>query len=211
MQWRRPPDAGSLAAGGMRLAIAGILGFGIAKLNASITINAAAALAVTYLPALLSRDWGIRLSPSLTLWVTTAVLLHAVGMVGPYSEVWWYDHVTHTLSAMLVAAVGYATARAVDKYSDSVFLPPRFMFVYILTFTLAFGVLWEVLEFFARLSAEFFGIEAVLVQYGLHDTIVDLMFDTVGAAIVALFGTETLSDLVDTLHERLEEARPERR
>ncbi|WP_394327788.1 hypothetical protein [Halogeometricum limi] len=193
----------------MRLAIAGILGVGVATLNVSVTLNAAAALAITYLPAVLSRDWGIRLSPGLTLWVTTAVLLHAVGMLGLYSNVWWYDHLTHTLSAMLVAAVGYATARAVDEYSDAVYLPPRFLFVFILTFTLAFGVLWEVLEFFARLAADYFGVEAVLVQYGLTDTIVDLLFDTVGAVIVALFGTETLSGLVDTLRERLEAARPD--
>jgi hypothetical protein len=85
------------------------------------------------------------------------------------------------------------------------------MFVFILTFTLALGVFWEVLEFFIRLSAEFLGIEAILVQYGLADTITDLVFDTVGAVLVALFGTETLSGLVDTLHQRLEEARPERR
>ncbi|WP_089809014.1 hypothetical protein [Halogeometricum rufum] len=192
----------------MRLAIAGILGFGLATLNASIVINAAAALSITYLPAVLSRDWGIRLSPGLTLWVTTAVLLHAVGMVGLYDGLWWYDHLTHTLSAMLVAAVGYASARAVDKYSEAVYLPPRFMFVFILTFTLALGVVWEVLEFFARLAADYLGVEAILVQYGLADTITDLVFDTVGAVLVALFGTETLSGLVDSLHQRLEEARP---
>lgn len=207
MRWRLPEGAGVLAAGGMRLAIAGVLGVGLATRNVSVVINAAAGLAITYLPAALSRDWGIRLSPGLTLWVTTAVLLHALGMLGLYDDVSWYDHLTHTLSATLVAAVGYATARAVDDYSDAVVLPPRFMFVYILTFTLAVGVLWEVAEFFARISAAYFGVEAVLVQYGLEDTIMDLVFDTVGAVLVALFGTETLSDLVDTLAERLEERR----
>lgn len=210
MRWRLPPNVGTLAAGSMRLAIAGILGVGIATLNISIVVNAAGALAITYLPAFLSRDWGIRLSPSLTLWVTTAVLLHALGMLGLYDDVWWYDHLTHTLSAMLVAAVGYAATRAVDEYSDAVYLPPRFLFVFLLTFTLAVGVLWEVLEFFTRLAADFFGVDAVLVQYGLSDTIVDLVFDTVGALIVALFGTETLSGVVDALHQRLEDARTER-
>jgi hypothetical protein len=111
---------------------------------------------------------------------------------------------------MLVAAVGYAATRAVDEYSDAVYLPRRFLFVFILTFTLAAGVFWEVLEFFIRLGADFFGAEAILVQYGLGDTMLDLVFDTVGALIVALFGTETLSGVVDALHERLEDARTKR-
>jgi hypothetical protein len=201
-------DVGRLAGGGMRLAIAAILGVGVATLNVSVILNAAAALGVTYLPAVLSRDLGIRLSPGLTLWMTLAVFLHALGMLGLYRDVWWYDHVTHTLSATLVAAVGYATACAVDRYSDAVSLPSQFMFVFILTFTLAFGVVWEVLEFFARLAADYAGVEAVLVQYGLDDTIVDLVFDTVGAVLVALFGTERLASLVESFHERLEAARP---
>jgi len=33
-----------------------------------------------------------------TLWITLALILHTFGMLGIYSEVWWYDHVTHALS-----------------------------------------------------------------------------------------------------------------
>lgn len=51
------------------------------------------------------------------------------------------------------------------------------------------------LEFFARLAAAFFGVEAVLVQYGLEDT--------VGAVLVGLFGTETLSGAVDAVYDRI--------
>ena len=179
-----------------------VLGIGIATANVSVLINALGALGVTYLPALLRRDWGVRLSPGLTMIVTTAVFLHTVGMLGLYDHVWWYDHLTHTLSASIVAAVGYAGTRALDLYSDSVSFPPRFLSVFLLLFTLALGVFWEVLEFAARLGASAVGAEAVLVQYGLEDTILDLVFDTVGAVLVALFGTRRLSALVTELHDR---------
>jgi len=188
----------------MRMAVAIILGFGIATLNLGIVVNAVLALGVTYLPALLRRDWGLRLSPGLTFVVTLAVLLHALGMVGLYEEVWWYDHLTHTLSAMLVAAVGYATTRAIDLHTDAVSFPPRFLSLFLLLFTLALGVLWEVLEFLARLGAAAIDVEAVLIQYGLEDTILDLVFDTVGAVLVALFGTPRLAELTESIRERLQ-------
>ena len=197
-------EAATLSASAMRMAVAIILGFGIATLNLGIVVNALLALGVTYLPALLRRDWGLRLSPGLTFVVTLAVLLHALGMVGLYEEVWWYDHLTHTLSAMLVAAVGYATTRAIDLHSDAVSFPPRFLSLFLLLFTLALGVLWEVLEFLARLGAAAIDVEPVLIQYGLEDTILDLVFDTVGAVLVALFGTPRLSELTESIRERLQ-------
>ncbi|WP_233560590.1 hypothetical protein [Halobellus sp. Atlit-38R] len=200
-----PPrsEAARQAASGMRMSVAIILGYGIATRNLSVIINAVVALAVTYLPALLERDWDVRLSPELTFVVTLAVSLHTLGMVGLYEEVWWYDHLTHTLSAMLVAAVGYAATRAIDLHSEEVSFPPRFLSLFLLLFTLALGVFWEVLEFAARQAAATLGIEAVLVQYGLEDTILDLVFDTVGAILVALFGTERLTELTEQLRERL--------
>ncbi len=185
------------------MTIAVVLGVGVATLNLGVVVNAVFALGVTYLPALLRRDWNLRLSPGLTLVVTLSVLLHTLGMIGLYESVVWYDHLTHTFSAALVAAVGYAATRAIDLHSEAVSFPPRFLSVFLLLFTLALGVFWEVVEFVGRLAADAAGAEAVLIQYGLKDTIQDLVFDSVGALLVALFGTERLSDLVESIRERL--------
>ena len=139
---------------GMELVLLGILVVGIWDRNTGIIVNTAVGLAVTQLVPLLERDYDIPMDPALTLWITGAVFLHAVGVIGVpgsprnlYASVWWYDHVTHALSASVVAAAGYATARAIDLHTEEVRLPPRFMFVFILLVTLAFGVLWEVIEF----------------------------------------------------------------
>jgi len=47
----------------------------------------------------------------------------------------------------------------------------------------------------------------VLTQYGLEDTMLDLIFDTAGAAVVAIWGGARLSGVVTALAERFDAAR----
>ncbi|WP_255152518.1 hypothetical protein [Halorarius halobius] len=189
----------------LQAAIGAVLLVGLATRNLSVVVNATLALSVTFLPGVLARDYGLTVGPGLVLLLTSALFLHTLGMLGLYDGVWWYDHVTHTLSAMLVAGVGYTVTRAVDRYSEAIYLPDRFLAVYIVLVTLAAGVFWEMLEFLAREFAVLLALEPVLVQYGLGDTLVDLVFDAVGAGIVALFGTERFEGLVGRVTVWLEE------
>jgi hypothetical protein len=188
----------------MEYALVGMLFIGLERGGTGIVVNCAVGLVVIQIPALLERDYDITLHPGLSLWITSAVFLHALGTVGVpgsgigfYKNVWWYDHLTHALSASVVAAVGYTFVRVVDEHSRSVSLPPRFVFVFILSFTIAFGVLWEILEFAI-------GGLGVLTQYGLEDTMLDLMFNTAGAVLVAVWGTAYLSDFAGVVADRLE-------
>jgi hypothetical protein len=193
---------------GMELALVGMLFIGLDRGNTGIIVNTAVALGVAQLPPILKRDYGIPMDPALTLWITSAVFLHALGTVGLpgagvsfYRSTWWWDHLTHALSSSIVAGVGYATARSFDEYADGVSLPPKFMFVFILLFVLAFGVFWEVIEFTLGELAAALGSGSVLTQYGLEDTMLDLIFDTAGAIIVAVWGTAHLSGIVDAIGE----------
>ncbi|PCR90205.1 hypothetical protein [Natrinema ejinorense] len=195
----------------MELGLIGMLFVGIDRGNGGIVINTGVALIVTQLPPILERDYEIPMDPRLTLWITTAVFLHAFGTVGLpgatatlYSQVWWWDHMTHALSASLVAAVGYATVRALHEHAAGIYFPGRFVAVFILLFVLAFGVLWEILEFVIALSAEALGIRAVLTQYGLEDTMLDFVFNSIGALIVALWGGAYLTDVTGAIRKRLE-------
>jgi hypothetical protein len=195
----------------MEVSLVGLFFIGLDRGSIGIIVNTAVALLVTQLPPILRRDYDVPVDPALALWLTAAAFLHALGTVGIpgtgltsfYSSVWWWDHLTHALSASVVAGAGYTTARAIDKHSAEISLPPTFMFVFILLLTLAFGVFWEVLEFLIGIGSETFGTGAVLTQYGLEDTMLDLVFDTVGAIVVATWGTAYLVDLSDAIVDRL--------
>ena len=198
----------------MEVGLMTMFGLGLVRTNTGILVNTGIALLVTQLPSVLERDFGIPMDAGLTLWITSAVFLHAFGTVGvpwspltPYQSVWWYDHLTHGLSASVVAAVGYSTVRALDVHTDDVSYPPEFTVVFVFLFVLAFGVLWEVIEFSVAGLAAVIGSGNVLTQYGLEDTMLDLIFDTVGAAVVAIWGGARLSGVVTALAERFDAAR----
>lgn len=186
----------------MEFVLIGLLFIGFERRSLGISINAAIGLIVLQIPPLLERDYSVSMDPRLTLWITTAVFLHSLGTVGVpggegfYRSIPGYDHLTHALSASVVAGVGYATIRALDEHWDDVHLPDRFVFVFILMFVLAFGVVWEIIEFTTSAAATAIGGSPVLTQYGLEDTMKDLIFNTIGAAIVAAWGTVYLNDFV---------------
>ncbi|WP_122089563.1 hypothetical protein [Halalkalicoccus subterraneus] len=195
----------------MELSLVGMFFIGLERGATGVLVNTGVALVVTQLPPLLKREYGITMDAGLILWITAAVFLHALGTVGLpgsplnlYRTVWWWDHLTHGLSASVVAAVGYAAARAVDLHTEDVHLPPRFMFVFILLFVLAFGVFWEVIEFALGSIGPALGFGSVLTQYGLEDTMLDLVFNTIGAIVVAIWGTSHLNDLVDSIAAHFE-------
>lgn len=195
----------------MEVGLVGIIFAGIWGGSTTVVVNAFVGLVATQIPPILERDYDIPMDPALTLWITTAVFLHAFGVLGLpgseqnlYGQVPGFDHITHALSASVVAAVGYSTARALDEHSPDIHLPRRFMFVYILLFVLAFGVIWEVIEFGLGELARMQGNTALLTQHGLDDSMLDMVFDTIGALIVATWGTVHLNDISGYIAEHLE-------
>jgi hypothetical protein len=201
----------------METAMIGIFFVGLYELQIGIMINTGVGILATQLPPILERDYEIPMDPALTLWITAAVFLHALGVMGLpgggenlYRTVPWWDHMTHALSASVVAAVGYATARSFDLHDDDVDLPPKFMFVFILLFVLAFGVFWEVIEFALGEFARIAGGQPILAQHGIEDTMKDLIFNTIGAIVVAIWGTAHLTDVVGAVSEYFESDRPAR-
>jgi hypothetical protein len=189
-----------------------VVGVGVWDGEPKVIINAAVALGISFLVPVLERDYGVPLDAGLTLWITTAVFLHAFGTIGfpPgttsfYQSVWWWDHMTHALSSSVIAGVGYATVRALDEHAEDISLPPRFVFVFILLFVLAYGVFWEILEFAIGQVAAAFGVGSVLTQYGLDDSLKDLVFNTIGAVVVTLWGTAHLNDVSGYIRDRLDQ------
>jgi hypothetical protein len=188
---------------GFQFVLVGIFAAALSELNVGVAVNVVVALAVMELPALLERDYGLPIDTRLTLWIVIPVFLHALGSFGLYGVIGLWDNLTHTLSSSLVAAVGYATVRAFDVHDDAVVLPRKFVAAYILVFTLAFGVLWEILEFGLDGLSSWTGTDSVLAQVSLANTMTDIVFDLVGGVLVAVWGAAYLAGVSKSLADRL--------
>jgi len=186
----------------MQLVLVVMVAYGLVAGQPKAITNGTVALAITVLPAVLERNYAFPLDPWLGLWITTAVFLHTLGSAGLYTGIGWWDHVTHATSASLVAGVGYTATRAVDLHSAEIELPSRFAFAYIFVVVLAFGVIWELFEFALDVAATTTGWVMPLAQHGLDDTVRDLMFNSLGALVVAVFGQAHLRGTARRLQER---------
>lgn len=138
-------------------------------------------------------NWSVTAPPELTLWLAVAGFLHSLGMLGLYESVGWWDHLTHFVSAALVAALVYAFV-LVDGVLQSLGAGPAAVAV-----TVAVGVGWELLELGAREVGRWLDIDPVLVYYGWSDTALDLAFDIVGAVAVVLLDVRTFAEFVEQI------------
>jgi len=188
---------------GMQMSLLGLIAYGIVVVEPKAIINGGVTLLITFVPAMLKRNYDLPLDPWLGLWITTAVFLHTLGSAGLYTRIFFWDNITHAISASLIAAAGYTTARAVDIHSDEIHVPQRFAFVYIFVVVLAFGVVWELFEFGLDVVAEATGVAMPLAQHGLDDTVRDTMFNSLGALIVAIFGQAHLTGVAQLVQQRL--------
>ncbi|WP_336133888.1 hypothetical protein [Natronomonas amylolytica] len=184
---------------GMQLTLVAIVGYGLLFGAPKAITNGVIALGITFVPSLLERNYDIPLDPWLGLWITLAVFLHTMGSAGLYQQIPWWDHITHAMSATLVAGVGYTFARGVDLHNDEIHLPRRFYFAYVVVIVLAFGVVWELFEFGLDVVAHATGVDMPLAQHGLDDTVKDLLYNSLGAVLVAVFGQAHLSGLAETV------------
>ena len=180
------------AAAGVGLVAALYVGY--RRGNTPAVVNTAAAAALALVPP--TAGWAFGGGPAadgvvaLTFAVAVAGFLHALGMLGRYESIWWWDHLTHTLSAALLTALLYAGLTVVT---------PELAAVGAILGTIVLGVLWEVGELLAREVAERYDIDPVLVHYGWQDTALDLAFDTVGAILVVALDLRLFVPLVESV------------
>lgn len=175
--------------------VTGVVGWRAANVPA--VVNAAAAFLVASSPPLLeavvAAGTGATVSfgPELRLWIAAAGFLHQLGMLGWYDTVWWWDHLTHTVSAAFLASLAYTNLWVVDRQLPEVSLSLAYVVAFTVLFTLAVGVLWELIELAARVVGDAIDRPPVLEHYGLRDTALDMVFNAVGATLVVAFDLRT--------------------
>jgi len=167
---------------GVRYAIVAVFGVGLRQRNWGAVVNAVLALVAASLPDALERQYDVEFRPWQRLYAGVAMLTHAVGMLGLYDEQGWWDHVTHTFSATLLGGVVYVVAHRRDRDPR-----PR-----VLAAIGAGGLVWELLEYAVHAISDRLGVESILVPYSTRDTLLDLVFNLVGALLVLAFGDRLL-------------------
>lgn len=170
---------------GIRFAILTVLVVGLRRRSPSAIANAVIALVATYLPGIAETRFDVEIQPWQRMYTETAMLTHSIGMLGPYEDVWWWDHLTHTHSATLLGVLVHADARRRGRDPR-----PR-----VLAVVVCGGLLWELLEYAIHAVADRLGFEPLLVTYGQTDTLLDLLFDLLGALLVLAFGDRLVGEL----------------
>lgn len=181
-----PPDVAEGVENGLRVGIAAVFIEGVRRRDPGAIVNAVVAFGATYLPAVLETRCTVEFRPWQRIYVETAMLTHAVGMLGPYDDVWWWDHLTHIHSATLVGGLIHVISRRLD-------VDPR---PRVLTGVATMGVLWEIVEYITHLASRQAGLEPILVSYSKTDTLLDLVFNIIGAVLVLAFGDTLLKNLI---------------
>lgn len=149
------------------------------------------AAGVVVLP-LLFRHIGFRVPAELQL----AAILFAFGTLflgevrDYYERFWWWDLSIHFTSGLLLGLFGFMVVyimnenRAVDLH-----MRPSFIAFFAFAFAVAVGAGWEVFEFAVDRT---FGTNMQKPRWGddsgLTDTMMDLIVDIAGAALVSVFG-----------------------
>ena len=121
-----------------------------------------------------------------------------------YGRFVWWDTMLHGLSGIMLGIIGYMAVYALKNAGIS--LPPIFVSIWIICFSLALGAFWERCEYvfdgmFGLNSQEFLAGSSTFYESipregreALKDTMDDLILDFVGAGIISV------SSLIATKH-----------
>ncbi len=130
----------------------------------------------------------IRISIVMQIVFTTFIILAILfgTLMGVYDKIIWWDTILHGISGvLLVFAALMALAMMRNKNPElnySVGLVISFSFFFAMTA----GIIWELLEFSADTFLGLNAQRAKGVEYGVLDTMLDIVANTVGAFITSL-------------------------
>ena len=107
-----------------------------------------------------------------------------------YERIWWWDDGLHASSGLLFGIVGFLLVYVLNENERvDISLRPRFVALFAFAFAMAVGAIWEVFEF---AMDQTFGLQMQKPRLGdpsgLTDTMWDLAFDAIGAALISAFG-----------------------
>jgi hypothetical protein len=144
-------------------------------------------LIISFIPSVLKKNFNITLPWLLDFLIFSALFFHiGGGVLDAYHSIPYYDDFTHFVSSVLVAFFAFVVIYILDEYWDGLHMDKYAMAFMVVIFTMAMGVLWEFNEWISDTIFE------TNEQWGLNDTMSDLLVDTFGGIIVAFIGVNLI-------------------
>ncbi len=142
------------------------------------------ALTLTFLPALIERNYKIYLPTEFEFIVT--IFIYASLFLGEvhkyYMKFWWWDLFLHSVAGITFGFLGFFIMYVLHK-GKKVATSPVLIALFSFSFALAIGSVWEIFEFsIDRL------LGANMQKSGLMDTMGDLIVNGSAALLTALIG-----------------------
>lgn len=184
--WRHTPRLHRWLTNGlqfvMALALVGAL-YERQWLNAALIVGI---ILLTFLPQALGARFRVFIPPEFNLLALVFIFASLfLGEVhGYYTRFWWWDIALHAGSGLLLGILGFLLVYVLNREPRvHLHAEPAFIAFFAFVFAVAMGALWEIFEF---AMDTFFGLN--MQKSGLRDTMADLIVDTVGAGVIAVFG-----------------------
>ena len=130
----------------------------------------------------------IRISTIMQIIFTTFIILAVLfgTLMGVYDKIRWWDTMLHGVSGLLLVFVALMVLAMMKNKNKSLNYSVGLVISYAFFFAMTAGIIWELLEYSAD---TFLGMNAQRskgVEYGVLDTMQDIVANTVGAAITCL-------------------------
>ena len=168
----------------LRIAIVFFLVVAISNHDLQWTLECISGIIICSVPILLKRVWNFKLPVIIDFLIVFALFLH-VGLGGVF-DVYYafpdFDIITHFVSAVLIAFLALIALYLLHEHWEGLFMHTYALAFAVVVITMASGVVWELGEW---TSDALFGLGA---QWSLHDTMTDLLVDTIGGLFMALVG-----------------------
>ena len=142
---------------------------------------------LSMVPSAFKRNYNITLPWVLDVLIASALFLHiGGGVLNAYHTIPGYDTITHFVSSAFVAFLAFVIIYILDEHWKGLHMDKYAMAFVVVVTTMAMGVVWEFNEWATDLI---FGTRE---QWGLNDTMKDLLIDTVAGILMALIGVSLI-------------------
>lgn len=192
---------GTVLSWGMILAMVWVVPAALWRGDWPLAIMATIAVAVALLPAILQRNYRIVLPWFLVFLLVLQLHLHTFWGVWLrfYDSHWFWDKLLHLKGTMLVSFVGFLAAYAIHLCGKARLTGP-ILGLFTVVFGNALGAWWEIAEFLVDKTLQ------KNTQYGLDNTMIDLINNLLGSLVAAGLGWVYLKST--TRKERRQLAEP---